>query len=234
MKHSRATLVLCCAFAVTTVAARAETSAPPQGVLNLSASATLEVPKDLLSITFATTREGPDAASVQGALKQALDAALAEARKVAKPGQVDVRAGNFSVHPRYNNKGAIAGWAGSTELTVEGRDMTTIAQLAGRIQSLAIARVGYGLSREAREKVEADVSAQAIARYRAKATELSKHFGYGGYTIREVSVATDDPGPIVPMAARARIAGAAQEEALPVEPGKGSVTATVNGSVQMK
>ena len=80
--------------------ARAETP-PPQGVLSLSASASVEVTKDLLAVTFSTTREGTDANAVQAQLKQALDAALAEAKKAARPGQVDVQTGNFSLFPRY-------------------------------------------------------------------------------------------------------------------------------------
>jgi predicted secreted protein len=216
------------------IAAQAAESPPPQGVLNLSASASIEVQKDVLNVSFSATREGADAATVQTALKQALDAALAEARKLARPGQVDVQAGSFSIYPRYSNKGGISGWQGSTEMSVEGRDMQAIAQLTGRIQTMTIARVGYTLSREAREKVEADVSGQAIARYRAKAGEMAKQFGYGGYTIREVAVSSNEPpGTIVPLM-RASKMSAASDEALPVEPGKGTVTATVSGTVQMK
>ena len=63
---------------------------PPQGVVGLAASASVEVTKDLLSVAFSTTREGSDAAAVQSQLKQALDAALAEAKKAAKPGQLEV------------------------------------------------------------------------------------------------------------------------------------------------
>ncbi|TMH00091.1 MAG: DUF541 domain-containing protein [Betaproteobacteria bacterium] len=209
-------------------AARADTPPPPQGVLNLNASASVEVPKDMLA-----TREGPDAATVQTALKQALDAALTEARKVAKPGQVDVRAGGFSIFPRYSNKGGITNWQGNTELVVEGRDMGTIAQLTGRIQTMSIARVAYALSREAREKVEAEVSALAVARYRAQAAEMARAFGYGGYTIREVNVTLKEPpGGPVPMMRASRMSAAA-DDSLPVEPGKGTVTATVGGTVQM-
>lgn len=231
MTHLSSNVVLCSALLFTS-AALAQTVPPPQAVLNLQASASVEVVKDVLSVAFSTTREANDAASVQSALKQALDAALAEARKVAKPGQVDVQAGGFSVHPRYDNKGRLTGWSGSAEMMVEGRDMTTVAQLTGRVSTMQIARVGYTLSREAREKVEADVAAQAIARYRAKAAEMSRQFGYGGYTIREVQVSSNEPPPYAPMAMRAK-AMSAQEDALPVEPGKGSVTATVSGSVQM-
>ena len=129
----------------------------PRGVVNISSSATLEVARDLMSVTFGTSREGADAAAVQSQLKQALDAALAEAKKAARPGQVDVQTGNFSLAPRYTNKGAVNGWQGSAELIVEGRDMQAIGQLSGRITTLTIGRVGYNLSRELREKVEGDV-----------------------------------------------------------------------------
>lgn len=214
---------------------QAQAQTPRRDALNLSVSANQEVTRDVLSLVFSTTKEGADAGAVQAALKQALDAALAEARKAAKPGQVEVQTGNFSLYPRYAPKGGgINGWAGSAELLVEGKDATAIAQLSGRISTLSIARVGWGLSREAREKVEADVAAQAISRFKARAADYSRQFGYGGYSIGEVSVATQDGG-VMPMAAPAmRYKSAALvEEALPVEAGKATVSVTVSGVVQM-
>jgi len=223
------------ALSLPLVSVQAQAQAPRRDALNLSVSANQEVTRDVLSLVFSTTKEGADAGAVQAALKQALDAALAEARKAAKPGQVEVQTGNFSLYPRYAPKGGgINGWAGSAELLVEGKDATAIAQLSGRISTLSIARVGWGLSREAREKVEADVAAQAISRFKARAADYSRQFGYGGYTIGEVSVATQDGG-VMPMAAPAmRYKSAALvEEALPVEAGKATVSVTVSGVVQM-
>ena len=210
--------------------------APPQGVVSLTTSATVDVTKDLLTISLATTKEGQDAAAVQSQLKQALDAALAEAKKAAKPGQLDVQTGSFSLQPRYTNKGVINGWQGRAELIVEGRDMPAIGQLTGRITTLSIAGVAYNISRELREKTEGDVAAQAIARYRTKAADYAKQFGYSGYAVREVNVQTNDFGPVRPMAApmvQAKMMSASGDEALAVEPGKGSITVTVNGTVQM-
>lgn len=214
--------------------AAAADASPPSGVLNLQSSASAEVAMDLMSITLTTTREGQDAQAVQAQLKQALDAALNEARRVAKPGQIDVRTGNFSLHPRYNNKGQMSGWQGTAELVIEGRDMPGIGQLAGRISTMTVARVGHGLSREAREKSEGAVSAEAIASYRAKAAALSKAFGYTGYTIREVNVmGSEPPGGPVPMLRMQASAKMAEDAALPVEAGKTQVTVTVQGTVQM-
>ena len=213
-------------------AAFASDAPPPSGVVNLSSSASIEVARDFMSVTLSTTREGADAHTVQAALKQALDAALAEARRAAKPGQVDVRTGNFSLYPRHTNKGVMFGWQGTAELTLEGRDMTAIGQLAGRISTMTIARVSHGLSRELREKTEGEAAAQAIARYRAKAAEYATQFGYSSYSIREVNVSSDEPpgGPIPMMRAQAMTR---EDAALPVEAGRAPVTVTVTGSVQM-
>jgi predicted secreted protein len=217
--------------------AQAQQTAPPpmSGVVGLSASASTEVTKDLLNVALSVTKEGQDAATVQSQLKQALDAALAEAKKAARPGQVEVQTGNFSLYPRYAPKGGINGWQGTAELVIEGRDMSAIGQLTGRITTMTIARVGYSLSRELREKVEGDVAAQAITRYRAKAADYAKQFGYSGYTIREVNVNTGEPVmyAAAPMM-RAKTMSASADESLPIEAGKGTVTVTVNGNVQLK
>lgn len=227
--------VIALVAAVAALTSHAQTAVLPQpvGVVGLTASASTEVTKDLLNVALSVTREGQDAAAVQNQLKQALDAALAEAKKVAKPGQLEVQTGNFSLYPRYAAKGGISGWQGTAELVVEGKDMPAIGQLTGKITTMTIARVGYGISRELREKVEGDVAAQAITRYRAKAAEYAKQFGYAGYTIREVNVNTDVPmgGPVPMMRAKAMSASA--DESLPIEAGKGTVTVTVNGTVQM-
>jgi len=230
-------LLAAATLALAGTAAFADTLPPPQGVVSLTSSATVEVTKDLLTISLTTTKEGLDAATVQTQLKQALDAALAEAKKSAKPGQLDVQTGSFSLQPRYTNKGVINGWLGTAELVVEGRDMPAIGQLTGRITTLTIAGLSYNISRELREKTEGEVAAQAIARYRGKAADYAKQFGYAGYAVREVNVQANDVGPIRPMATFSRakaMSAAPADEALSVEPGKGSVTVTVNGTVQMK
>ena len=100
--------------------AAAQSYPPPQNVVALSSSAELEVTKDLLTVTLNATRDGAEAAGVQAALKQVLDAALNEAKKSALPGAMEVRTGNFSLYPRYSRDGRISGWQGTAELVLEG------------------------------------------------------------------------------------------------------------------
>jgi predicted secreted protein len=121
-------------------------------LVQLSASATVDVRQDLLTISMGTTREGAEAAAVQNQLRMALESALAEARKLALPGELDVRTGNFSLYPRYGRDGKMTGWQGTTELILEGRDFARISATAGKIQTLTLGNVSFGLSREQRAK----------------------------------------------------------------------------------
>jgi predicted secreted protein len=208
----------------------------PQNVVNLQASGSVEVQQDLLSISMNSTKDGPDAGTVQTQLKTALDAALTEAKKTAQPGQMDVRTGAFSMYPRYGRDGKINGWQGTTELVLEGRDFARISSAAGKIQTLTMGQVGFGLSREARQKVEGEAQAMAIDRYKAKAAEIAKNFGFGGYTLREISVNANDqsfsPRPrMMEMQAKTSMASDAP---VPVEAGRSTVVVTVSGAVQLK
>ena len=212
----------------------AQVMPPPQNVLQLSATGTVEVQQDLLSLHLTTSRDGPDASVVQSQLKAALDTALAEAKKSAVPGQLDVRTGNFGLYPRYNPGGKINGWQGTAELVLEGRDFPRITQTAGRIQTMTLGNVSFGLSREQRAKVEGDAQAVAIERFKAKAGELARGFGFSGYSLREVAVNSNDQGFPRPMMRSAQAGIASAEMAVPVEAGKSTVVVTVSGSVQLR
>lgn len=207
--------------------------APVQNVAQIAASGSVEVQQDLLAISMSTSRDGVDAATVQSQLKQALDAALTIAKQAASPGQLDLRTGNFSLYPRYAKDGKINGWQGSTELILDGRDFARITSTAGKIQTLTLRNVSFSLSREQRAKVEGEAQSMAIERFKAKATEVSKAFGFGAYTLREVAINSNDqnhsPRPAMMAMARSEIA-----EAVPVEAGKSTVMVNVTGSVQMK
>ena len=207
----------------------------PQNIVSLQSSGTVEAQHDLLMITMSTSKDGADAAAVQTQLKTALDAALVEAKKTAQPGQMDVRTGAFNMYPRYSRDSKITGWQGTTELVLEGRDFARISAAAGKINTLTLGQVSFALSREARAKVEGEAQVLAIERFKAKASEISKNFGFSSYSLREVSVNANDQG----FAPRGRVEmmqakSMSSDAPVPVEAGRSNVVVQVSGSVQMK
>jgi len=171
---------------------------------------------------------------VQAQLKTALDAALTEARASAQPGALQVRTGNFTLTPRRNRDGHINGWQGSAELLLEGRDFARISAAAGRIQTLTVTSAAFSLSREQQAAVESQVQAQAIDRFKLRAADIAKAFGFGSYSLREVTVSSSEPNLPRPRFLAMTASNASMDAALPMEAGKGVVQVTVSGAVQLK
>lgn len=231
VKRSRCLLLIA---ALVAGSASAQVVPPPENVVQLSATAAIEVSQDTLVIHLQATREGADPARVQAELKAVLDTALAQARRDAQPGALDVRTGNFSVLPRYSRDRRIVAWQGTAELVLEGTDVARVSEAAGRVPGMVVSQAGFRLSRERRERAERDVQAQAIAQFRAKAADIARAFGFSVYGLREVSVNAQDAGlPRMRMVA-SEAAGAPADAPLPVEAGKTSVIVTVSGSVQLR
>ena len=213
--------------------------APLMNVVSLSASGFLEVQQDWLTLRMNVTREGGDAASVQTQLKTAVDSALAIARGAAAANQqMQVRSGSFGVYPRYDKSGKISNWQGNAELILDGRDFTRIARTAGQITSMTVAGMDFSLSREAQQKLETDVQALAIERFRARATEVAKGFGMTSYGLGEINISSADQmeGRVFARSAMAMDANASlsKSEPLAVEPGNSKVNVTVSGTVHLK
>lgn len=206
-----------------------------QNVAQLSSSGSVDVQQDLLSISMSTTISGADANTVQTQLKQALDAALVQAKKAATADQMDVRTGNFSLYPRYAKDGKINGWQGTTELVLEGKDFPRITSTAGKIQTLTLGSVNFALSRQQRAQVEGEAQTLAIERFKVKAAEVAKSFGFSGYSLREVSIAANDQGYSPrPRMMSMQVKTEMSDSPIAVEAGKSTVVVSVSGSVQMK
>ena len=209
-------------------------AATPFQRVNLSASATVQMSQDVLTLSLTTQREGSDAQTVQSQLKVALDSALTQAKRDAKDSPLEVRTGRFGVSPRYDRNGKVTGWQGSAELLLQGRDFARMGEIAGKLQTLTVANASFGLTPEQRQGAEAMAQHQAIAQFRQRAAEAAKSFGYAGYSLVEAQIHAGDAGggrpPMMAMSARANVAADAP---VPLEAGLMSVVVTVSGTVQL-
>ena len=119
-------------------------------------------------------------------------------------------------------------------LTLRGEKSTESERKDGETKTFAGILGEFGLSREQRAKVETEAQTIAIERFKAKAAELAKGFGFTGYSLREVSVNANDQGFPRPVRMAMEAKAASADSALQVEAGKSTVMVTVSGSVQLK
>lgn len=212
-------------------------AAAPDNTVHLSSSASVEVLRDVLTVSLQGVREGADAASVQIGLKQLMTESLRQASSQARPGAMEVRTGQYQLSPRYGRDGRINGWSGQAELVLQGRDVELITQTAGALSKLNPVGMNYSVSRELREQHESALSAQAVASFRSRAAELAKAFGASGYQLREARVDAVGDGNFerqsaAPMLMKS-MAASSDGEPLPVQAGKALLKVQVQGSVRL-
>lgn len=216
-------------------AAFSQTQALPSQRVNLSASATVQVPQDELTLTLSTQREGSSAPELQNQLKTALDSALAIARRQAQSPLMNVSTGRFGLTPRHDRNGKLVGWQGTAELILQGRDFVRISQTAAQLQTLSVTSVVFGLSTQQRQDAQAQAQSRAIEQFQKNATDIAKGFGFAGYTLGEIHINTNQPGPVRPYMMAASVRSAADESSpVPLEAGLSQVSVNVSGSVQLK
>lgn len=227
-----ATLLGTAAIASASASAQTVTMPQPSGVLSLAAQAVTEVPTDVVQVTLAAEQEGAEPAAISSTLSSRTAAVLAQAKRVSG---VEAQSGGFTIHPNTDRNGRISTWRGRSEVILKSRDFAAVSKLAGDLANqMQVQGIAFSLSREARHTAESKLADEAVAAFREKAQQTTKLFGYGSYTIREVSV--NESGGVIPPMPRMYAAKAMSSDAavpVPVEGGKAQVTVSVNGSVQM-
>lgn len=211
----------------------------PRNVVSFQSSASTEVAQDQMRITLSTTLEGSAAQEVQGRLRKAVEAALDQAKPQAAAEKMEVTTGSFRINPRYGKDSRISSWQGYAEVQLEGTDFARITTVAAQIKSLNMSGISFGLAPKTQRAAEEKAQGEAISTFKNRAQQLSAAFGFGGYSIREVSINGNEYGGMQPAAAprmKAMMASSMMEtdSAIPAEPGKTRVEVSVNGSIQMK
>lgn len=200
--------------------------------INITAFAGRELPNDVLSIYFTASASGQEPNAVQEELRKKLSDALAVIRPVLKEGEVETETQGFSVSPRYNNKSVITGYYGQCALTVKGTDTATISEFAAKIKTMVVNGTGNSLSKKLRKSVEAEIVAEAITNFKAKADAAVAAFGLKSWKIGNVNVQVDRDygrggGRVMAMSAAASM----ESTNLEVESGKTDVNGSVSGTI---
>jgi predicted secreted protein len=236
--NARSLLCLAALIPFTSFAQNTMPTQPLQNkdVLSLDATVSAEVIPDLAFVTLAAEASGVEAAPITREVQQIINTALAQA-KTSK--DIEAKTGAFQTNQRWNNKGVRDGWTVRAELVVKSKDFAALGTLAGKLaqQKLMIVGTGFEMSRELREREEAELIERGIAAFRAKATTASKAFGFGNFSLREVNLGSISGNqPVVRqqmMAMRAKVADAEAPESMAIEGGKTTLTLSVAGSIVM-
>jgi len=190
-----------------------------------------DVDQNFVTVTFSASETGADANKVQAALAVRLKDALDIARPNQVPDQVEVKSGVFQINPTYDKKSAINGYQGYVNMIVSGTDTDTITRLTGEIKSMNVAGVQQSVSPSRRKEVEQILSLKVIKMWREKAAAYTEAFEAPSFSLVNANISVSDAyRPYARSMAALESVGDGQ---ISVEPGKETLTASINGTIQL-
>lgn len=206
----------------------------------VTGSATLEVKADQAVISFGVDTEAASAADAL-ALNSGRMEQVVQAIRRAGIQESNISTARFNIHPVYerrqdpqtgNHVQALKGYRVSNLLHVETGDLDRVAAVIDAAVTAGanrIERLGFGLSRAARERAREQLIQQAVEDARAKATQAAAPLGYAITGLKHMSVADQGhPGPLYQDTGRVEMAMAAAPP--PIFAGDQDIQATVNAT----
>lgn len=196
----------------------------PQASLNAEASRS--VPQDTVEITLAAELSDPSQVKVTTQLAQTLEAVMSQAKQDEK---VTVRSGNYRVWPHTDKNGHITNWQGRGEIIIKSKDFAAASELATKLSDrMPISNLNFSVSEEAHSNYEKELLGEAAEAFRERAEALTRAFGFGSYTIRNVDLSGAGARYV---AAPRMMAMAAEDASVPLEPGTQTITVSVRGTI---
>ncbi|MCY1260289.1 hypothetical protein D9M68_532400 [compost metagenome] len=215
--------------------AQAGSDAPRYNQVSLHAEASQEVAHDLMQVTLYSEAQSSDPAKLAAGTTEALNAAIAEARKVK---EVKTSLGSRNSYPIYDDKGQkITGWRERAELRLESTDFAALSRLTAELQGrLKMGSMNFSLADATRDKSEAALMKGAVDAFKARAQLLAESLGGKGYKLVSLNLSSAGaprPYPVMRMSmAKADSYGGAPTPE--VEAGTSQVTMNADGTIEVQ
>jgi uncharacterized protein YggE len=173
----KTTVALLLSLALSTAAAAQNIAPPPRDVtsVTLTASATMQVDNDRMTIILQAEAEKPSATAAAAEVNAKMAKGLASAKAVSV---VEAKTTSYSTNQVFE-KGRFVRWRVSQLLEVETADFAAGANLATKLQH------------------------EALVEWQSLAKQAAASMGFGGYTPGRLTVNAGDSGPRPRFAAQA-------------------------------
>jgi len=205
---------------------------PFDGVVNLQASASLEVETDTMLASIAVEAEHYDPAVLAEQINQKMSWAL----KTAAPFKtVKVKGGQYTSHQLYNKR-IFKAWRGIQTITLESKDSEDLGKLIGLLQKeLLIKSLRYQVSEEKLNATKQLLTKQAIADFKAQAQTITNEFDKNMYLVHQINIHSNNQHRPVYYAKSRMLSSSATDEAAPanLQQNTSTIQVNVNGSIRL-
>lgn len=224
-------LITCLILALFAGGSSAHSDAPQYNRVNLNESAQTEVENDLLVAVLFAQAEGRDAATPADEVNRIMDWAVNMAK--SHP-ELKVQTLGYNSNA-ISSKGTIRGWRVNQSLRLESRDSRLLGDLIAKLQEqLKVQSIAYQVSDEQRRKYLDDLTAEALARFQARARHIARSLGRSNYSVVRIHINDGHPSPM-PVARSMMMEAAADAAIAParIEAGTQQMTVSVSGEIEL-
>ncbi|MBM7061539.1 SIMPL domain-containing protein [Pseudomonas sp. UL073] len=228
-----AALALCAAtFASLPLQAADE---PRYNQIALRAEVSQDVAHDLMHVTLYSEGQNSDPAKLAADTSEALNAAIAKARKVQG---VTVQSGSRNSYPVYDKDGQkITGWRERAELRLESQDFATLSKLTAELLGeLKMGGMDFAISKPSRKKNEDALLKDAVAAFKERAQLATDALGGKGYKLVSLNLNSGGfrPMPMQRMDAAPMAMSMAKSAPQEIEAGTSEVTISADGVIEVQ
>lgn len=212
--------------------------APTYQRVDFSTEVAREIPNDQLNATLSVELSDKDASKLARQITTLVNDALKTA--AAYPA-VKATSGSQNTWPVYGSSltssSRLESWRGRAEIRLESRDFKAAGELIGKLQEkLQLNGLSFVVAPDTRRKVEDDLTAEAVAAFKARAETLRKAWSATNYKLVQMSLGSaGNPMAYAPMMMRAKMADSA--EGMPAHDLSGGDTrlvVNVSGTIELQ
>lgn len=232
----RISLAICLLLSNAIAQAQDSHSHEPQfDVYQLSASAEIEVPNDLMTVNLIAQATGTDAAELANSINASMGWAVLKLKPFTA---IDSRTLDYQTQPQYERGGSrIKGWIASQSIRLETDNFEQAAKAIQVLQErLQVQGMHMSAKPETRKRAEDQLMNKALDAFKARALIVQTNMGAPAYRIMNLSINANGSGRHYPQADNYRGASAEMRvaEAPVIQAGTSQVTVHVNGQIRLE
>ena len=206
----------------------------PRNRIAFQVEATREVANDWAVARLSVVAEGKDPSAIANVVNRKMAKTLETTKRIS---EVEPKSGAYTTQPIYND-GRIVRWRARQELRLESGNVDALSKLVGDLQgeSVLLSGIDFSVKRETRTALENELIDDALARFRARATRVTKRMGADDWTLVSLSINQSGGAPrMMHMRAESSMMSSSMKSAPPAfEAGTSEIQVHVSGSIELE
>lgn len=204
-------------------------------LIQLQADVTREVSNDQMQATLYSQLSDQNATVLANKITKVMNQSTALAKQYP---QIEVKTGNQSTYPIYDDKQKLKVWQGRAEIILKSKDFKAMSQLIAQLQQqLQLQNIQFSVSEQTQQRIENELYVEASKAFQARAVQQLAPWHATHYELVNLQLST--AGSYRTMTPRfgmnmAMMKTAGDVEAQNVEAGQSEMRVTATGTIQLQ